>query len=247
MAKKSLTEKAQRMLQFLLALKNKAIAQYLMRYGFTQQTLDEGWALFQAVVGTTFDGTAPQPPDPKDLALLDDWENRWYPIAFATLEAHFPAVQARVFLNLSQTEGPQLVPNITTLLERICALEADGATDEDKAARALLNKRGLTHESIEEAQTILARLQTLELAGEDHEDHEDDEEPEQAAEDQANEDAMWTFYKEWSAISRAVIKSRKHLKLLGFLTNKDAPKSAPPAQPPADSAAPPANAINPVN
>ena len=221
MSKKALSEKVQRMIQFLLALKKRHIARTLAGYGFKQATLNQGWALVHAVVGTEFDATPERPGDPKDLLLLDDWENCWFPITSATLLANFPAIHARVFLNLVQTEGPALVPSITTLLNRIDALESPDATQEDKDARALLTERGLTADRIKEARTLLQRLTTLAPLPPTTEE----EDAAADAEEQAAEDAMWTFYKEWSVIARAAIKSRAHLKTLGFLQTSDAPKA----------------------
>lgn len=222
MAKRRLPEKAQRMLQFLLALKKKAIARTLKKHGFSQKDLNRGWALFQAAVGATLDDTGDPPPDPNDLALLDDWENRWYPIADATLEAHFPTIRAAVFRNLTQTQGRQLIPNITTLLARLAALTSEEATEEEQEAAALLVVRGLTPDRIDYAQTLLQRLSTIEDFDDDEDSDPAIDEAEQAA-DSAAEAAMWNFYKEWSAISRAAIKSRGLLRTLGFLetpTNK---------------------------
>lgn len=216
MAKRRLPEKAQRMLQFLLALKKKAIAGTLKKHGFSQADLTKGWALFQAAVGDTLSEGGPPLPDPNDLALLDDWENRWYPIIHATLEAHYPAIGAAVFLNLAQTKGRQLIPNITTLLARLAALTGEGSTEEEQAAAALLVVRGLTPDRVEQAEKLLKRLSTIEEFDDEEDGDTAADESEQAA-DSATEAAMWAFYKEWSAIARATIKSRGHLRTLGFL------------------------------
>jgi hypothetical protein len=215
MAKRRLPEKAQRMLQFLLALKKKAIARTLTKHGFSQDDLNRGWALFQAAVGATLDDTGDPPPDPNDLALLDDWDNRWYPIIDATLQAHFPTIRDKVFLNLSQTQGRQLIPNITSLLKRLAALTGDEATAEEKEAAALLLVRGLTPDRIDQAQTLLQRLSTIDDFDDDGDSDPAVDEAEQAAE--SAEAAMWSFYKEWSTIARAAIKSRGLLRTLGFL------------------------------
>jgi hypothetical protein len=240
MAKRRLPEKAQRMLQFLLALKKKAIARTLKKHGFSQENLDTGWALFQAAVGNTLDDSGDPPPDPNDLALLDDWENRWYPIIEATLEAHFPTIRAKVFLNLTQTQGRQLIPNITKLLARLAALTSEKATEQEKKAAALLVVRGLTPDRIEHAQTLLQRLSTIEDFDDEGGSDEAITEVEQAAETAA-EAAMWSFYKEWSTISRAAIKSRGLLRTLGFLETPEdktngGPEEEPFPQPPLPTA-----------
>lgn len=49
MAKSNLNEKAGRTLRLLMGLRNRQVANQLVRYGFTGVVLDEGWNLLRAV------------------------------------------------------------------------------------------------------------------------------------------------------------------------------------------------------
>lgn len=216
MSKASRTEKQSKMLALLSASQKKKIAKSLAAHGFTAEELARGWALFKNSVGTSFATPAPETPETNELRPLDVWENKWFPIVSATLEANFPDVHARVFLNLTQTEGAWLIPSVEILLERLVALEAEEASPEDKAARELLVQRGLTSEVIAEGIALVNSLKTLDSADETDED-EDDAKAKTKAAKQAADDAMWNYYKEWSAIIRVAITSKKLLRSLGFL------------------------------
>ena len=91
---------------FLLGLRNPRIATALAGYGFKQEGRDEGWALINALGKGKLELLPPEPRDVETLLKLDALENQWFPIAQAGLERRFPAVSAKFFLNLVQTEGP---------------------------------------------------------------------------------------------------------------------------------------------
>jgi hypothetical protein len=150
-----LGQKVDRVVRFLMGASESRIAASLVRHGFSQKELDEGWRLLRAVAGERLN-MAPLPPkDPEALDGLDAWENKWYPIVEATLAHRYPAVRDRVFLNLSQTEGPELVISVGTLLSRLQAMKESA---EQRPARELLAERGLTDAVIAEASQYLARL-----------------------------------------------------------------------------------------
>ena len=77
----------ERVVRFLLGLSDGRVARVLVEYGLSQQDLDEGWRRLQAAVGATLEVT----PETRDLTeierRLDAWENRWFPIAKATVFA----------------------------------------------------------------------------------------------------------------------------------------------------------------
>ncbi len=139
----SLDDKAARQLGFLMGFANPRIVAALNVCGFDRPEHQRGWDLLRAVVGEAFDYVGAPPTDPKAVEAVDDWENRWYPIVDASLEHRFPEVHGRVFLNLSQTSGPEVLLSVATFVERIRGLGADGASDDDRAAGELLAKRGL--------------------------------------------------------------------------------------------------------
>jgi hypothetical protein len=247
----SLGDKTFRVVRFLIGLRNPRIATALAGYGFKNEDMQEGWTLINALGKGKLAVLPPGPRDMETLLKLDAWENQWFPIAQAALERRFPAVAARFFLNLVQTEGPEVAISVRTFVDRydelVAGNEKFGA--EAKKAQELLATRGVTPAVVEEAKALLTKLtQVAEPA-----------EPvsveEQEAELEAAEAAMWAWYLEWSKIARIAVKQRVLLRQLGFLTTRrggedeeadtttttvDAPNTAP--SPAAKPAAPSASA-----
>lgn len=216
MSKLSLTQKTTRVLRFLLGLRQPQIAGLLVAHGFGDNDLEEGWRMLREAVGARLDRATPPAPPPVKTKQLDQFENKWFPIAAATLQRAYPQVNEKLFLNLSQTEGAEVVVSVGTFIERIEALgtDDDGRADrEDAEARALLERRGLTTAVITQAKQLIEGLERKASA----EEMPIDPEPEFTERQLAAERAMWAWYREWSSISRAIIKNRNYLRQLGFL------------------------------
>jgi hypothetical protein len=200
MPRGSVTQKMQQVVTFLIGLRHRVIRQALAAHGLSAEEIERGWRLVMEVGD---DGRFDAGPTSGPLiAELDAWENVWFPIAEATLSTRAPEVRAVVFKNLRQTSGVEVVVGVRTFLERIDALETGDAAQ--RTARRLLSERGLTSGKLREAHALIARIEEVEL--------------EPAAEDSSaeQEDAMWRWYKEWSAVARAVLSDRRHLNALGF-------------------------------
>jgi hypothetical protein len=105
MAKERIGDKAERVLKLLLGLRNKKVASALASRGFGKDDLEEGLALLRGVTDVSLAVLPPSSPNPAVIEQIDRWENEWFPVANATLLRHHPEIHARVFLNLSQTEG----------------------------------------------------------------------------------------------------------------------------------------------
>jgi hypothetical protein len=212
-AKMRLSDKAERVLRFLLGLRNRKIASALAGRGFTKSELEEGLTLLRAVATVSLAQLPPMPTDPAVINALDAWENEWFPVADASLSRHYPAVRDKLFLNLSQTEGPAVIVSVGTFVDRLATLtRAEGGYGADgKEARKLLNRRGLNETVIDRAKTLLGQVKEIESMPEpmDIEQH--------RAETAEAEAAMWGWYLEWSQIARSVIKDRGLLRQLGFL------------------------------
>jgi hypothetical protein len=198
-------------MKLMLGLRTPKIAEALIAYGFSDAALQEGWTLLRKVTRTRLDSVpVPQNLDPTTLKLLDDWENHWFPIASVVLQRHFPNVHERVFRNLSQAEGAAVIITVSTFLERLDKIpqpESDGGMGaEGQQARELLENRGLKAVVVDEARGMLQRLGAVEAA-----------EPRVEEDYAAAEDAMWSWYLEWSTIVRTAIKDRRLLRQLGFL------------------------------
>ena len=212
-----LTEKLRRVLTFLVGARNPRIIATLGRRGFSPADLEEGWSLFQVAAGARLSYT-PATSDPLApsrmralLGTLDEWENAWYPVISATLQRHYPDLHATVFHNLPQTDGPELLLSVATLLDRLAAL---AETEASQPADALLERRGLTAEVRAEATALIAE------AKEAGEAVPLDVDP-QARDEQARAaDAVWAWYLEWSQIARTLITRGDVLIRLGLRTPK---------------------------
>jgi len=207
-------EKAARVMKLLMGLRNPRIASAMAAYGFTEADLQEGWTLLNAVGRVKLDAHTPA-ADTSTLLKLDEWENRWFPIAAATLERRFPAVYAQIFKNLSQTEGPGVAVSVRTLVERFDQMAAGSGAygAEGPRAAAVLEARGLTPAVLNQARSLLetlGKVQTVDatMAAQDP----------QALEKAEND--VWAWYLEWSQIARVAVTQRVLLKQMGFLPTR---------------------------
>lgn len=213
MAKLSIGQKAERVLKLLLGLRNARVAEALRQYGFKETDLAEGWRLLQALTAGRLQARGALKQDPALLARLDEWENRWFPIAGATLRGRYPAVNDWLFLNLSQTEGPAVVISVGTFVARLNAMATDASLGaQGKEARDLLAARGLSADTAQVAQTLLTALGTAEPAL--------PSQPVDVVTQEAAESAMWAWYLEWGEIARVAVTDRRLLRELGFLKTK---------------------------
>jgi hypothetical protein len=209
----SLGDKTARVIRFLLGVRNPRIATALASYGFKSTDMEEGWKLINDLGRGKLAVLPTGPRDMETLLKLDAWENQWFPIAQATLDRRFPALSARFFLNLVQTEGPEVAISVRTFVERYDELVAGDAKFGAEAAKAveLLAQRGVTAAVIADAKALLQNLTQVAEPSEPVSVEQQEAELEEA------ETAMWGWYLEWSKIARIAIKQRVLLKQLGFL------------------------------
>jgi hypothetical protein len=203
-------EKAERVLRFIMGVRHPEGAEVLAAHGLTDAALDEGWRLLRALAENRAPTHRGQPArSPELVAALDEWENRWLPIAEASLARHEPDVGQWLFENLSRQSGPKVILSVHLFTTRVRQLERGVHTLGDAAtrARALL---ALTENELAFAEGQLARfgnIATKPMSPPDAPTREDQ---------QAAEDAMWAWYLEWSAVARATIRDGNLLRVLGF-------------------------------
>jgi hypothetical protein len=213
MAKLTIGQKAERVLLLLMGLRKNKVAAALVAHGFSDDDLAEGWRLLQQVTRTRLGiiVTAAS-TDSGLITQIDDWENKWFPIAAATLKRHSPDVHAWMFRNLSQTEGAAVIVSVSTFVERWESLtkskDKGGPGAGGDGAKKILAKRGLDKAVIDQAKQLLARAGKLESVKEAP--PADNEVFEQAETD------LWAWYLEWSTIIQSAIKDRRILRELGF-------------------------------
>ena len=228
MAKLDLSQKFVRVLKFLLAVTDPRIFNLLALRGFGNETRKEGWRLFNTAGGLEVDlqESAVEFHGAADgVARVDAWENVWFDVADAALRHLMPAVHQKLFHNLGKASGNEAVFTVTTFLDRLDALEADGHA----AAAALLATRGLTAAVRTEARALLEEI----MAG-DVPVAAVAEPQAQAARERAQEQ-MWQWYLDWSKTARTVV-ARKDLRIrlgISTTTQHDDEPDEDPATPPA--------------
>jgi hypothetical protein len=191
--------KAARVLDLMIGLREPRVARALAAHGFDEAEHDKGYELLRALTKGRLGVIGGDVSKP--IAALDAFENKWFPIVDAVLNAHFPESRERVFLNLVQTEGAEVVISVGTLLERL---------DEEPApVKALLAKRGLDAATLDAARGSIRDFRRVQ------------DEPRHVVVDEradaAAEAALWNWYLEWSTIARKVVTNRRLLRKLGFL------------------------------
>jgi hypothetical protein len=146
------------------------------------------------------------------LGALDDWENNWFDVADAALSRLYPAVHAVLFKNLSKVSGSEVVLTVKTFVERIGSMRKDGGEETQKAL-ALLEKRGLTPDRIDEARALLGKVAVAQTGAKEEEEVDD---APLKAEREAAVEAMWGWYQDWAKTARTVVKNRNYLVMLGL-------------------------------
>ena len=211
MPKLSVGEKAHRAVDFLMGVSNWQVQRAMGAFGFGQRALDEGWARLRNLTTDKLQISSSL-IDPRLVGALDAWENRYYPVIEVVLRTNFPDVHAKVFQNLRQTEGNEVLVSVPTLLDRLAVIDkpkAEGGFGEvGQQARALLEERGVGERTITEARDIIAQIGTITDPPPGSSD------PEAAA---LAEERLWNWYLEWSGIARVAIRDRRLLRSLGFL------------------------------
>lgn len=212
--KLSSSEKSERVLRFLLGLRNPRIATALARYGFSQADLDDGWRLLAQLGSGKLPAIEGLPERSKVLAELQDWGRQWLPVASATLQHRFPHVADEFLMKAGDRRAPRvLVAVVDEIVTRLDAWFQNRGLygREGEQALSVLESRGLNAETNSRARTLIASLKN---AG---------SEPEwllAQKEAQAHADAtLWCWYLEWSRIARVAIKERALLRQLGFKAN----------------------------
>lgn len=235
MARLTTGDKVQRVLALLRGFgTSRRIRRAMAARGLDAAEIDKGWRLLRQACSMKLDAEHPEVVDSPVVRNLDAWENYWFPIIAVTLVSHFPAVHARVFLNLLQSEGLEVIVTVGTMLKRLEQIAGDA---EGQQALALLNKRGLTPEVLGEARGMLQEVATPVEALPEPEPPAHD--PEQAMGE------LWAWYLEWSTIAQQVITNRKELRSLGYLkvqrrSDEEEEETAP------SPAAPMASAVTPA-
>lgn len=200
-----------RALRFLNAAISPAIRSKMADIGFEITDLEEGWTLLKGVTLPALNTPVIVANDPKRLDLLDDWENKYYPLISTSIKRRYPAIHDALFLNLKQTSGPELLVTLPTLLGRLRDLKE---TKEGKEVLALLAKRGVDEAALDALDALLAQSDTIQV---DAEARLKAEQAQQAARAEAIA-ALEAYLDEWETLARSVVTNKNHLRQLGLLS-----------------------------
>ncbi len=207
-------QKAERILAFLLGMRNLKAIEPMMLHGFDQADIDEGWRLLRGMASYPFEqAKQPEAVSVDYVAMVDAWENHWFQIIEACLARRFPAVRERVFANLRQVSGPKVLLSVRTLIDRVEALRRGTAVERE--AFALLALRGISDAMLVEVRAML--------------DAAERPRPERTVtaprfDQKAAEDAAWAWYLEWSSIAQKAVGDRRVLRELGYLGHRPLPE-----------------------
>ncbi len=210
MARKTLPQKGVRVVEFLLGLRYRDIAEIMAGRGLDDAELDKGWSLVRGLVA----GRATPKPGhdgPQLLAALATWQREHFVILEDTLRRHYPAVHAKVCDRLPRSDGLHNIIAMATLLDRLDEIArpvVEGGMEDGPAALALLAKRGTGPEALASLRASVDRVKSPDFDALD-----DEIDPDVAA---ASEQAMWDWYLEWSLQARVAIKDQRMLAALGF-------------------------------
>lgn len=205
-------QKVERVLKFLIGFRYKPAVNAMKAHGFTMADVEEGWDLLRATGLVAFSKVTGEPVDNSLVLELDAWENRWFPIAKATLDRRHPAVSQQLFHNLQQQDGAAATLSVSAFLARFDEMsKGKGLYEaEGKAAAKILEARGLTKEVLDTARDLLTQIGTVDFSDES------DQAAATAAAFAHAQGELWKWYLEWSQVARTCIDNKATLRMLGF-------------------------------
>lgn len=217
---------AARVLTFLIAVgKYFPIRAALATRGYTEADHELAWGDLKQLAGFPV-GSAPVLDKPVRDAIVevDAWDEPNFAVIRAVLENHHPEVVDFVFASLSAKQGAEAVVAVSTLLDRLDALESaperNATRKADQAALATLAKRGYTTEERARLRGRVATAQTMVVAA-----------PISDAEREAMLQKLYAWHNEWSTIARMVLVRRDHQIAIGIAKRRKAKKGEPPSAP----------------
>lgn len=214
MSKRRYNAKLERALTFLAGSNDPEVLEFLSRYGFNQQVLDEAWRdLRQAFEERRLRLVRP-PRRKRHLAVLDRWENFHHPLVSAVLARLAPAIHAQVFKDLPQTSGTELLVTVPTFLDRLQALRDASAGTPERAAWDLLVAHGFDPAAMGEARALVAEATSVAAA--------EATVPEPVPAGTEALDAIWSWYLQWSRIARLTIPDARVLAKVGLRVRRKA-------------------------
>jgi hypothetical protein len=231
-SRQTLEQIPNRVLTFLIGVGTSVpIRAALAARGYSQKESDYAWDQLKKLAGSTPAG-GPEPSIDRKIqdaiSELDRWDEPNFESIEATLQRLHPDQAKFVFANLEAKQGPEAVVSVSTLLDRLDALdnspERKATRKADQAALKTLAERGYTAEERERLRGLVKLAQTVVLVT-----PVSDAERTQALVD------LYRWLSDWSATAKLVISRRDHLIRLGLAKRKKVAKAKKGETPPANN------------
>lgn len=214
MARLSSLQKVERVLRFVLSLRNPKISGILVAHGFGPKDLDEVWSLLRATAPVSF---TPLPPEDTSWTEAEQrlraWQRRWTPVITASLKRHAPTTAA-----VWRARAKIALPSMPLAWAQAFLPFYDGLgstpasiTKEARIALHVLSSRGLTPQVVDELRALTKPLQSLpvgNLSGL----------PEGTPDIEEAIGKLWAWYLEWGHVLRTQAGDGRILRQAGFLS-----------------------------
>lgn len=222
--RQALDEVPNRVLTFLIAVgESLPIRAALASKGYQEQEHEYAFSILKKLTAFSLQGSPALDLTVRNAVTeIDAWDEPNFACIQATLARLHPDQERFLFHDLEPKQGPESVPGVARLLERLDALDRDpdrkATRKGDHAALATLAARGYTRE-------YLARLRELVKTAQRVVVNQPLTEPDRAR--LLLELHAWLT--DWSTSAKAVITRRDHLIHLGILKRKKRVPDAGPA------------------
>jgi hypothetical protein len=217
---------AARVLAFLIAVgKYFPIRAALATKGYTEAQHDLAWAYLKKLAVFPAGTTPVLDKAVRDAVVeIDAWDEPNFAVIRAVLENHHPDVVDFLFDNLVPKQGNEAVVGVSTLLDRLDALENSperkATRKADQASLATLSDRGYSAEERARLRGLVTTAQTMivpKLISD--------------AERDATLLKLYAWHNEWSTIARLVLTRRDHQIAVGIAKRRKARKGEATATP----------------
>jgi hypothetical protein len=208
-----------RVLTFLLGVgKYSAIRTALAGRGYSEALHELAWSHLKKLAVYPAGNTPTLDKPVRDAVLeIDAWDEPNFAVIRAVLENHHPEVVDFLFENLTAKQGPEAVFGVSTLLDRLDALdtapERKSTRKGDHAALETLAARGYTKEERDRLRGLVKLTQTVVVT-----------KPISDEEREKTLGRLYAWYNEWSTIARLALTRRDHQIAVGIAKRRKAKK-----------------------
>jgi hypothetical protein len=218
-----------RLLAFLQGVAEPAIGAQLAPLGWSDQRLDEAWALLHELRAASVITARPKTdPVVEAMASCEAWQATGLIRARAMLQLTHPEQATFLFHDFVAGTGTAAVLNVATFLERRHALDKSSARKATRAADhqalAVIEQTGTTKATLKDLQAMIDTVQSVVPADSTP------AAPDAAAERLATLRKIYAWISAWSEMARTAVTRRDQLIRLGLAKRRAAkPKRAPAA------------------